>query len=156
MVWWMSRTGRIACCVAAVGLIALPGCGPQESTAPQPPAPTPPVSSPPASAADPQAAPAVPLEQPVVPAAGPAPGPDPAAPPEDAAAEGIAGLEPEPPAVEAAPARRTYRVRTGDTLASIAQAQYGDPSRYRELYEANRDQIRDPDAISPGQLLVVP
>ncbi|HEX2273610.1 MAG TPA: M64 family metallopeptidase [Acidimicrobiales bacterium] len=49
-----------------------------------------------------------------------------------------------------------YRVEPGDTLSSIAEQFYGDGSRFRILFEANRHQITDPDLIFPGQLLRVP
>ncbi len=49
-----------------------------------------------------------------------------------------------------------YRVEPGDTLSSIARQFYGDASRSRILFEANRHQVTDPDRIFPGQLLRVP
>ena len=49
-----------------------------------------------------------------------------------------------------------YSVRSGDTLAEIAQRFYGDSGRWRAILEANRDQIFDPDRIFPGQVLRVP
>jgi nucleoid-associated protein YgaU len=60
------------------------------------------------------------------------------------------------PAPAAAPAQRTHTVAKGDTLSAIAQREYGAASRWREIYEANRDQISDPDRIQPGQVLVIP
>ena len=50
----------------------------------------------------------------------------------------------------------TYTVRKGDTLTAIAQQHYGKASRWRAIFEANRDQIRDPDLIQPGQILKLP
>lgn len=49
-------------------------------------------------------------------------------------------------------------VRSGDSLWRISarEAIYGDGHRWSELYEANRDRIRDADRIYPGQELVVP
>jgi nucleoid-associated protein YgaU len=49
---------------------------------------------------------------------------------------------------------KTYLVRRGDTLRSIASAVYADPSRWRELAVANS--IRDPRSLRPGQQLLVP
>ncbi len=49
-----------------------------------------------------------------------------------------------------------YQVEPGDTLSSIAEQFYGDPSRFVIIFEANRHQITDPDLIFPGQLLRVP
>lgn len=50
----------------------------------------------------------------------------------------------------------TYTVESGDTLSHIAQRLYGRASQWRALFEANRDQIDDPDLIHPGQVLKVP
>jgi nucleoid-associated protein YgaU len=54
------------------------------------------------------------------------------------------------------PAARTWEVRQGDTLWSIAEAAIGDPSLWPALYRANRDRIKDPSRVYPGQLLTVP
>ena len=50
----------------------------------------------------------------------------------------------------------TYTVRQGDTLSAIAQHHYGKASRWHAIFEANRDQIDDPDLIRPGQVLKLP
>lgn len=50
-----------------------------------------------------------------------------------------------------------YTVVQGDTLGVIADRMLGDPSRWRELYNLNRDVIgTNPDAIQPGQRLLLP
>jgi len=49
-----------------------------------------------------------------------------------------------------------YTVRRGDTLASLAGQAYGDPAAWPRLLEANQDQLVDPDAIFPGQVLHIP
>ena len=51
---------------------------------------------------------------------------------------------------------RTYTVLAGDTLGKIALKLYQDGSRWTEIYEANKDQIADPNAIEVGQELVIP
>ncbi len=51
---------------------------------------------------------------------------------------------------------RTYKVKSGDSLSSIAQKQLGDANRWREIFLLNRAIIRDPDRIFPGQVLVLP
>ncbi len=56
----------------------------------------------------------------------------------------------------AAPAEQTYVVKAGDSLSKIAQAVYGDLNRWREIYEANKDKIPNPDVIEVGQELVLP
>jgi nucleoid-associated protein YgaU len=51
-----------------------------------------------------------------------------------------------------------YRVGSNDTLASIAAMNgvYGDPMLWPLLYQANRDQIKDPQHIYVGQILKIP
>ncbi len=47
-------------------------------------------------------------------------------------------------------------IQPGDNLWNIARAIYGRGIRYTVIYEANRDQIRDPDLIYPGQVFTTP
>ena len=47
-------------------------------------------------------------------------------------------------------------VQPGNTLWAIASDTYGDGIKYVYVYEANRDLIRDPDLIYPGQVFVLP
>jgi nucleoid-associated protein YgaU len=54
---------------------------------------------------------------------------------------------------EAKTAFQEYEVVKGDSLSKIGQ-KYGVP--WREIYEANRDQIKDPDLIQPGWKLKIP
>ena len=49
-----------------------------------------------------------------------------------------------------------HRVVRGDTLRSIAEQWYGDASEFRTVFEANRNQLTDPDLIVVGQQLRVP
>jgi nucleoid-associated protein YgaU len=51
---------------------------------------------------------------------------------------------------------RTARVVRGDSLWKISHSIYGEGIRYTQIYDANTSQIRDPDLIYPGQVLVVP
>lgn len=51
---------------------------------------------------------------------------------------------------------QTYTVVKGDSLSKIAKRVYGKASLWRKIYEANQDQIKDPDLIFPGQLLRLP
>jgi nucleoid-associated protein YgaU len=55
-----------------------------------------------------------------------------------------------------AAAGRTYVVKSGDTLSGIAYDVYGDAGRWPEIFEANRDKIKDPNLIHPGQELRIP
>ncbi|MEN2979385.1 LysM peptidoglycan-binding domain-containing protein [Tistrella bauzanensis] len=55
------------------------------------------------------------------------------------------------------PEGQTYVViQPGDYLWRIARATYGQGLRYTTIFEANRDQIRNPDLIYPGQVFVLP
>ena len=51
---------------------------------------------------------------------------------------------------------RIYEVAAGDTLSKISKKFYGDPGQYMKIFEANKDQLKDPDKISVGQKLKVP
>ena len=53
-------------------------------------------------------------------------------------------------------APQTYTVNKGDTLSKIAKEFYGSANRWHEIYDANRDQISNPDLIKPGQVLKIP
>jgi nucleoid-associated protein YgaU len=58
----------------------------------------------------------------------------------------------------AAPASkgRTYTVKSGDTLSKIAKEHLGDANAYMKIFNANKDQLTDPDKIKPGQVLNIP
>lgn len=51
---------------------------------------------------------------------------------------------------------RTYTVKSGDTLSRIAKEFYGDAQAYPRIFDANRDQLSDPNKIQPGQILKIP
>jgi len=51
---------------------------------------------------------------------------------------------------------RTYVVVAGDSLSKIASREYGDANKWRAIYEANRDKVKNPDLIHPGQVLTLP
>ena len=51
---------------------------------------------------------------------------------------------------------RTYTVKSGDTLSKIAKDMLGDANAYMDIFNANRDQLKDPDKIQPGQVLKIP
>jgi nucleoid-associated protein YgaU len=50
----------------------------------------------------------------------------------------------------------TVEVHRGDNLWQISRRIYGEGMRYSTIYQANTDQIRDPDRIYPGQIFVMP
>jgi LysM repeat protein len=60
----------------------------------------------------------------------------------------------QPTQVAAAPKMKV--VSRGDSLWRISRITYGDGTRYAVLYRANRDRIRDPNVIRPGQILLLP
>ena len=49
-----------------------------------------------------------------------------------------------------------YEIVSGDTLSGIAKKYYGDAMQYPRLFEANREVIKDPDLIYPGQKIRIP
>ncbi len=49
-----------------------------------------------------------------------------------------------------------YEIQKGDTLWKVAEIYYKDGSRYPEIFEANREVIKDPDKIYPGQIIRIP
>src|SRR5262245_23805067 len=71
-----------------------------------------------------------------------------------------------PPAQASAPAaapssaqqkqEKLYTVKAGDTLSKISKEVYGDPNKYQKIFEANRDQLENPDKIKVGQVLKIP
>jgi len=56
----------------------------------------------------------------------------------------------------AASSGKTYTVKAGDTLSKIAKDHLGNANAYMKIYEANRDQLSNPDLIKPGQVLRLP
>ena len=69
---------------------------------------------------------------------------------EDVDASGM--QSPEPPS----PDIFYYTVQEGDTLSKIAQRYLGDAMAYPKIFEANREVIKDPDLIYPGQKIRIP
>jgi nucleoid-associated protein YgaU len=51
---------------------------------------------------------------------------------------------------------RSYTVQSGDSLSKIAKHVYGDANKWHAIFDANRDKIRNPDLIQPGQVLTLP
>ena len=50
----------------------------------------------------------------------------------------------------------SYTVQSGDTLSAIAKKFLGNANDYMDIFNANRDQLSDPDKIKPGQVLKIP
>ena len=51
---------------------------------------------------------------------------------------------------------QTYTVASGDSLSKIAKQFYGDANKYMKIFEANTDQLKDPNMIKVGQTLRIP
>ena len=47
-------------------------------------------------------------------------------------------------------------MQPGDTLSGIARRFLGSANDYMDIFNANRDQLSDPDKIKPGQVLKIP
>jgi nucleoid-associated protein YgaU len=55
-----------------------------------------------------------------------------------------------------ASSQRMYKVKAGDTLSKISKEFYGSPNDYMKIFDANRDQLSDPNKIRVGQELKIP
>jgi LysM repeat protein len=71
-------------------------------------------------------------------------------------AQGQAAQQSAPAAAPPRQSMQTYTVQSGNTLGSIAKRMLGNASSYMEIFNANRDQLTDPDMIKPGQVLKIP
>jgi 5'-nucleotidase len=119
---------------AVLSLVVLIGCG---GTAAQQPTQTTAAAAPTGAAAAPAASPQRP------PLAAPSPSPAVSAP----TAAAASSAEPE----------QTYEVKAGDTLLSISEEVYGDATKWRRIYDANKDLIGpDPDKLKLEQKLKIP
>ena len=55
-----------------------------------------------------------------------------------------------------APAEKIYEVKSGDSLSKIAKQEYGNANEWNRIFEANKDILKDPNKIFPGQKLKIP
>jgi len=53
-------------------------------------------------------------------------------------------------------AEKIHEVKSGDTLSKIAQQEYGNANDWPRIFEANKDVLKDPNKIYPGQKLRIP
>ena len=53
-------------------------------------------------------------------------------------------------------AHKVYAVKKGDNLSSIAKSKYGKESQWTKIYDANKDKVKNPNLIYPGQKLIIP
>ena len=68
----------------------------------------------------------------------------------------VAEVKVDPNAPAATTKAATYTVKPGDTLSKIAKDHLGNANAYMKIFEANKDQLTDPDKIKPGQVLKIP
>lgn len=63
---------------------------------------------------------------------------------------------PAPSPAPATPQKKTHTIVSGDTLWAIAKKYYGNGALYNKIYEANKNIIKNPNLIYPGQKVVIP
>lgn len=68
----------------------------------------------------------------------------------------VSGGPKPPPATNPPAPQRTHTVVKGNTLWGIAQRYYGSGPQWPRIFDANRDKIKDPHWIFPGQVFVIP
>lgn len=69
---------------------------------------------------------------------------------------GVSQVDAQVEVLNPAPEATFYTVQKGDNLSKISKEFYGKGSRYREIFEANKPMLSDPDRIYPGQVLRIP
>src|SRR5207245_1954393 len=62
----------------------------------------------------------------------------------------------DPNARSAKPAAQEYTVKAGDTLSKLAERFYNSMSKWERIYEANKDNLKNPNYIYIGQKLMIP
>lgn len=60
------------------------------------------------------------------------------------------------PVPDAGSKSRTYTIKSGDSLSKIAKQYYGDAGDWQKIYQANKETIKNPDMIFPGQKIIIP
>jgi nucleoid-associated protein YgaU len=70
--------------------------------------------------------------------------------------EGISQVEEDLTTTDKNPEATFHTVQKGDTLWAVAQKSYGDGTKFKLIFEANRPMLSDPDKIYPGQVLRIP
>jgi nucleoid-associated protein YgaU len=53
-------------------------------------------------------------------------------------------------------AAREYTIKSGDSLSKIAKHFYGNAAQWEKIFHANKDTIKNPDMIFPGQKIKIP
>ncbi len=70
--------------------------------------------------------------------------------------DGIASVDDRLSVTEEADESQFHTVASGESLSLIAKKYYGDPMKYKELFEANQPMLKSADLIYPGQVLRIP
>ena len=70
--------------------------------------------------------------------------------------KGIGGVDDRISVTKEEDAADFHTVESGESLSKIAKHYYGDAMKYKELFEANKPMLEDPDKIYPGQVLRIP
>ncbi|HET9486555.1 MAG TPA: LysM peptidoglycan-binding domain-containing protein [Chryseosolibacter sp.] len=60
------------------------------------------------------------------------------------------------PAEKPVTTARDYTIKSGDSLSKIAKQFYGNAGDWKKIYEANKEKIKDPNLIHPGQKIIIP
>ena len=55
-----------------------------------------------------------------------------------------------------APSHQYYEIQEGDSLSKIAKDYYGEAAKWKVIYEANKNSIKNPDEVYPGQVIELP
>ncbi len=76
--------------------------------------------------------------------------------PEEAVLEEIPQEESLIPVKEEKPKFELYTVKKGDTLQTISYKFYGTHKKWKKIFEANKEKLKDPNKIFPGQVIKVP
>lgn len=69
---------------------------------------------------------------------------------------GVASVDDRLSVVKEAPEAEFYTVKRGDSLSKIAKRFYGDPMKYKKIFDANKPMLKDPNLIYAGQVLRIP
>lgn len=72
------------------------------------------------------------------------------------ATKNVAKVNKKPPRPVEKPKVRTHTVVRGDTLWHIAKRYLGNGARWKEIYNLNKDKIKNPNLIYPGQIFKIP
>ena len=70
--------------------------------------------------------------------------------------DGVAQVDDRLTVLKEEPEAEFYTVKKGDSLSKIAKKMYGDPMMYKQIFEANKPMLKDPNLIYAGQTLRIP